>query len=78
MIDIFKMTLIEKFWILISISIIFIILSNNPKSSIGSTKDNPLSIIFSSASEGQKFIHQLNWMLIIVFFLLTVSLSYFA
>jgi protein translocase SecG subunit len=72
------MTLIEKFWILISISIIFIILSNDPKSSMSSINGNPLLTIFSSASEGQEFIHQFNWMLITVFFMLTVSLSYFA
>lgn len=70
------MTLIEKIWILLSISIIFIILSTDPKTSISGTWGNQLSSVFASTSDGQKFIKQLNWVLIIAFFVLTVSLSY--
>ena len=71
------MTLLEKVWTLVGISIIFIILSTDPKSSISGAGDNQLSTIFESASDGQKFIKQFNWVLITAFFLITVSLSYF-
>ena len=71
------MTLLEKIWILVSISIILIILSTDPKSSISGTWGNQLSTVFASASDGQNFIKQLNWVLITAFFLITVSLSYF-
>ena len=72
------MTLLEKVWIVISISIIFIILSTDPKTSISGAWGNQLSTVFASASDGQKFIKQLNWILITVFFLITVILSYIA
>jgi len=71
------MTLLEKIWILVSLAIIVIILSTDPKSSISSGWGNQLSMVFASASDGQKFIKQLNWVLITAFFLITVSLSYF-
>ena len=54
------MTLLEKIWILVSISIILIILSTDPKSSISGTWGNQLSTVFASASDGQNFIKQLN------------------
>ena len=72
------MTILEKVWILISISIIFIILSTDPKSSISGAGGNQLSTVFASASDGQKFVKQLNWVLITLFFLITLSLSYFS
>ena len=71
------MTLLEKVWIVISISIIFIILSTDPKNSMSGAWGNQLSTVFASASDGQKFVKQLNWILITLFFLITVSLSYF-
>jgi protein translocase SecG subunit len=71
------MILLEKVWILVSISIIFIILSTDPKNSQSGTWGNQFSTVFASASDGQKFIKQFNWILITVFFLITVSLSYF-
>jgi len=72
------MSILEKVWILVSISIIFIILSTDPKTSISGAWGNQLSTVFASASDGQKFIKQLNWILITVFFLITVILSYIA
>jgi protein translocase SecG subunit len=72
------MSVLEKVWILVSISIIFIILSTDPKTSISGAWGNQLSTVFASASDGQKFIKQLNWILITVFFLITVILSYLA
>jgi len=71
------MNLLEKLWVIVSVSIIFIILSTDPKSSITGTWNNQLSTVFASTSDGQKFIKNLNWLLIIIFLLLTVSLSYF-
>ena len=71
------MTLLEKVWILVSISIIFIILSTDPKNTMSDAWGNQLSAVFASASDGQKFIKQFNWILITAFFLITVSLSYF-
>ena len=58
------MSLLEKFWIIINISIISIILLTDPKSSISGARDTQFSTIFASASDGQKFIKQLNWVLI--------------
>ena len=72
------MTSLEKVWLLLSFSIIFIILSTDPKATISGAWGNQLSTVFASASDGQKFIKQLNWILITAFFLITVSLSYFA
>ncbi len=69
------MTLLEKIWILLSILICFIILTTDPKNSISGAWGS--QTIFASASEGQKFIKQFNWLLITLFFLVTVSLSYF-
>jgi len=71
------MTLLEKAWVLVSIAITIIILTTDPKSSISGVWGNQLPTIFASASDGQKFIKQLNWILITLFFLMTVSLSYF-
>ena len=71
------MTLLEKIWILVSVSIVFIILSTDPKSSTNNVLWNQLSPAFASMSDEQKFIKRLNWVLITAFFLITLSLSYF-
>ena len=70
------MILLEKVWLIISVLIIGIILSTDPKSSTTSAWGNQLSTVFASASDGQKFIKQLNWILITAFFLITIGLSY--
>jgi protein translocase SecG subunit len=70
------MTLIEKIWLLVSILIIIIILLNDPKSSINGMSGDQLSTLFASASDRQKFIKQLNWILIATFFTITLGLSY--
>ena len=62
---------LEKIWILIGSLIIFIILSTDPKNSITGTQRN--QALFASASDGQKFIQRLNWLLIITFFLTLLS-----
>ena len=46
------MTLLEKVWILVSISIIFIILSTDPKNTMSGAWGNQLSAVFASASDG--------------------------
>ena len=71
------MTLLEKVWVLVSVSIVFIILSTDPKSSTNNVLGNQLSPAFGSMSDEQKFIKRLNWVLITAFFLITLSLSYF-
>jgi len=71
------MTLLEKIWILVSVSIVFIILSTDPKSSTNNVLGNQLSPAFASMSDEQKFIKRLNRVLITAFFLITLSLSYF-
>jgi protein translocase SecG subunit len=71
------MVMLEKVWLLISFLIIVIILSTDPKNSTTNSWGNQLSTVFASASDGQKFIKQLNWVLITAFFIITVSLSYF-
>jgi len=70
------MVFLEKIWILVSVAIIFIILSTDPKASISGAWGSQLSNVFASASDGQKFIKQLNWALIVVFFIITLILSY--
>jgi len=70
------MALIEKLWLLVSISIIIIILLNDPKSSLNGMSGNQLSTLFASVSDRQKFIKQLNWILIALFFTMTLGLSY--
>ena len=70
------MSILEKVWILVGIIIIFIILSTDPKSSISGASNQQLASLFSNASDGQKFIKQFNWLLIAIFFVLTLGLSY--
>ncbi len=71
------MSLIEIFWFLTIILIIFIILSTDPKSSISGAQNNQLTMLFTSASEGQNFLRKFTWLAIIIFLILTVLLSYF-
>ena len=70
--------MIEKIWVLVNILIIFIILLTDPKSSINGTLGNQLSTIFASASDSQKFIKQFNWILVAIFYMSTLTLSYFS
>jgi preprotein translocase subunit SecG len=71
------MKLLEKIWILINILIILIIiLSDSKNSNNNNTWLNQFSNASTSISEVQKFIYQLNWVLIGLYFLTTVGLSY--
>jgi protein translocase SecG subunit len=71
------MTLVENIWVLTSVLIIVIILGTDPKNPANNIGNQQMSVFFSSVTDGQRFIQKLNWFLIITFFLLTLSLSYF-
>nr|YP_010393405.1 hypothetical chloroplast RF47 [Gephyrocapsa oceanica]YP_010393625.1 hypothetical chloroplast RF47 [Gephyrocapsa ericsonii]YP_010393735.1 hypothetical chloroplast RF47 [Gephyrocapsa parvula]YP_277353.1 hypothetical chloroplast RF47 [Emiliania huxleyi]AAX13852.1 hypothetical chloroplast RF47 [Emiliania huxleyi]AEI29514.1 hypothetical chloroplast RF47 [Emiliania huxleyi]UPY82414.1 hypothetical chloroplast RF47 [Emiliania huxleyi]UPY82744.1 hypothetical chloroplast RF47 [Emiliania huxleyi]UP len=70
------MSIYENVWILISLVIIVLILSTDPKSSTNSIGNNNITLMFSSISESQKFIRNFSWILIVAFYFLTVLLSY--
>jgi protein translocase SecG subunit len=69
------MILLEKIWVLVGILILFIILSTDPKSTGSSANKSQISALFAGASDKQTLLNQLNWTLIIIFFILTLSLS---
>jgi protein translocase SecG subunit len=71
------MNAIEVFWFFTVIIIIITILSTDPKSSISGAQNNQLTMLFSNASEGQTFIRKFTWLAVILFFILTVLISYF-
>lgn len=71
------MNVIEIFWFFTVLIIIIIILSTDPKNSIGGAQNNQLTMLFNNASDGQNFIRKFTWIAVIVFFILTVLLSYF-
>ena len=66
------MNITESFWVLIGLLLILIILLTDPKSSVGGVGVNELTTIFSSATEGQKFLRNFAWFLIISFIILTL------
>jgi len=71
------MTLLEKIWFLISVLIIFIILTTDPKNSINGTWGS--QTIFASASDSQKFIKimdilSLGWSSLMVMFSFSLAL----
>ena len=71
------MSIIENIWILITVSIIFLILSTDPKTpSNGGSGNNQLSMFFSSTTQGQKSLRMFIWLLITSFYLLSLILSY--
>jgi protein translocase SecG subunit len=69
------MVLLEKIWVLVGVLILFIILSTDPKSSSSSADKLQISALFASANDKQTLLNKLNWTLIIIFFILTLSLS---
>jgi protein translocase SecG subunit len=69
------MILLEKIWVLVGVFILFIILSTDPKSSNSSADKLQISALFASANDKQTLLNKLNWTLIIIFFVLTLSLS---
>jgi len=72
------MSFLDSVWIITCTLIIIIILGTDPKNPSNNIGNNQMSIFFSSVSEGQKFLQQSNYFLIISFFLLTLGISYFS
>jgi len=70
------MELLNNVWFLITLAIILIILTVDPKDSVQLSGNAEASGIFSSSTKGQKFINRLNGFLITLFFILTVLISY--
>ena len=70
------MTIIESIWFAIALALIAIVLIIDPKSSVTSSSISTVSGFFSSPSSGQSFIYQFSAVLIVLFYVLTVLLSY--
>lgn len=70
------MAIIETIWFAIALAIIAIVLIIDPKSSVTSSTTGPISGFFSSSSSGQSFTYQFSAVLIVLFYVLTVLLSY--
>jgi protein translocase SecG subunit len=70
------MGLFENIWIAVSIFTIAIILITDPKGLAAGTGGNQFSSFFAGASDSQNFIKQISWILICIFFLLTIGLDY--
>ena len=70
------MAIIETIWFAIALAIIAIVLIIDPKSSVTSSTTSPISGFFSSPSSGQSFTYQFSAVLIVLFYVLTVLLSY--
>jgi protein translocase SecG subunit len=71
------MNTLEGIWIVLSILIIGIILSSDPKSTNTGSNNNQLSLIFTSASDGQKALRNITWIMISIFYVSSLLLSYY-
>jgi protein translocase SecG subunit len=69
------MSIYENIWVLVSVLLIVIILSTDPKSSTGNTGNN-IAQMFSSTTESRKFARTFSWLLIIAFYILTFITNY--
>ena len=69
--------MLENAWFLIITILIGIILTTDPKTSIVGTQTSELNMLFSSASAGKRFFQTLTWILILLFYTITLLLSYF-
>ena len=70
------MTLVESIWFGIQLFIIVIVLLIDPKNSMNGTSNATIMSSFSSPSSGQSFIYRLSALLITLFYILTIILSY--
>ena len=70
------MGILEKVWVLLGVAIIFLILIADPKDSTNSVTDSKLMVMFSSLTEGQRFLRQFTWVLIASFSVLTILINY--
>ena len=71
------MNTLEGIWIVLSILIIGIILSSDPKSTNTGSNNNQLSLIFTSESDGQKALRNITWIMISIFYVSSLLLSYY-
>ena len=69
------MGLLESSWFLVSTLIIVIVLLVDPKSSLAGSNTNAVLGLFSSPTSGQQFIYNSSAVLILLFFVLTITLS---
>nr|YP_010930338.1 hypothetical chloroplast RF47 [Ochrosphaera neapolitana]WKK50066.1 hypothetical chloroplast RF47 [Ochrosphaera neapolitana] len=60
----------SNLWTLVGVAIVVLILVTDPKST--TREGNALTILFSSATESQTFIKNLTWILIAMFYVLTL------
>jgi protein translocase SecG subunit len=72
------MALVESVWFATAFLIIIIVILIDPKSSVSGFGKNTVLSIFSSPSSGQSFIYRLSALFIIIFYISTILLSYFA
>jgi len=70
------MTLLESIWFVITFLIISVVLLVDPKSYGAGGGSNPVLGVFSSPSSGQSFIYRVSAFLIVLFYILTIVLSY--
>ena len=70
------MSIVETVWFAITFSIIAIVIVIDPKNSVPNSSTSPVSGFFSSPSSGQNFIYRFSALLIILFYVLTILLSY--
>nr|BBK20541.1 preprotein translocase secG subunit [Cryptomonas sp. SAG 977-2f] len=63
--------MLHNFWCMCSIALIFFILIHNPKSSIAGSQGQ----IFGNTRVAERVINNMTWIFIILFFLLTITLS---
>ena len=69
------MSILESLWLLTGLLIIFLILLTDPKSASRGFGSNELTVLFSSVTEGQKFIRNLTWILILSFVIVTLMIN---
>ena len=72
------MKIIESIWIILTILIIIIILLTDPKSTSTGSSNNQLSLIFASTSGGQKAIRNATWVMVSIFYILSLLISYYS
>jgi len=70
------MNIIESIWFLTVIALIAIVLIIDPKDSVPNSNLSPVSGFFSSPSSSKNFIYRFSAVLIILFYVLTILLSY--
>jgi len=65
------MTFLDSLWFVVASLIILLILSMDPKSATGGISMNEVPTLFTSATDGQKFLQRVTWALILTFVVLT-------